>query len=183
MTQVREKAEAYGIPALSEAELIEFMFGSKITNRLKRMKMAALEQYVRSRRSESEKKATVRSSRNIYDLLHSRFYELDIEQFCVVLMNRSNRVLKIFQASSGGTAGTVVDVSVILREAINTPRCCAIVLAHNHPSNGVQPSQADIKLTKRFKEAAELMDITLVDHVIFQSSGPEYYSFADEGML
>jgi DNA repair protein RadC len=103
-----------------------------------------------------------------------------VEQFKVLLLNRANKVLGIFEVSSGSATGTVADPKVIFAAAIKS-NACGIILAHNHPSGNLQPSQADIDLTRRMKEGGKLLEIQVLDHVILTSEG--YYSFADEGLL
>ena len=103
-----------------------------------------------------------------------------VEQFKVLLLNRANKVLGIFEVSSGSATGTVADPKLIFAAAIIT-NACGIILAHNHPSGNLQPSQADIDLTRRMKEGGKLLEIQVLDHVILTSEG--YYSFADEGLL
>ena len=103
-----------------------------------------------------------------------------VEQFKVLLLNRANKVLGLYELSSGGVAGTVADPKLIFIAAL---KACAsaIILCHNHPSGSTQPSAADIQLTKKIKEGGALLDIAVLDHLILTSE--EYYSFADEGLL
>ncbi|MDB4443261.1 JAB domain-containing protein [Saprospiraceae bacterium] len=102
------------------------------------------------------------------------------EEFKLLLLNRSNNVLGIYNMSKGGVSGTIVDLKIIFATAL---KCVAssIVLAHNHPSGNISPSSHDIELTKKIKEAGELLDIKVLDHIIVTKNG--YYSFADHGML
>jgi DNA repair protein RadC len=103
------------------------------------------------------------------------------EEFNILLINRANRVLGIFNASKGSSCGTVVDPKLIFAAAIKG-NASAIILAHNHPSGNKQPSQQDIDITKRLTKAGEILDINVLDHLILT---PEdgYFSFADEGMI
>lgn len=103
-----------------------------------------------------------------------------IEQFYVLLLSRSNKLLGIYEVSKGGFAGTVVDPKIIFIAAL---KGCAssIILAHNHPSGNLKPSQSDIGITKRLIEAGHLLDIPVVDHLIVTEDG--YLSFAEEGLL
>ena len=103
-----------------------------------------------------------------------------IEEFKILLLNRANRVLGIFNVSSGGIAGTVVDARLIFATALKCT-ACAIVLAHSHPSGNLKPSTADIELTIKLKSAGEFLDITVLDHMVITPYG--YFSFADEGVL
>ena len=103
-----------------------------------------------------------------------------VEQFKVMLLNRANKVLGIYEASTGGVAGTVADPKLIFAAAL---KACAssIVLCHNHPSGNLKPSAADLQLTKKMKGGGELLDIAVLDHIIITSES--YFSMADEGLL
>lgn len=103
------------------------------------------------------------------------------EEFKVLLLNKSNRVLGINTLSSGGLSGTVVDTKILFATALKS-MAAAIIICHNHPSGSLQPSQADIEMTKRIKKAGEILDLPLLDHIILSPTG-EYYSFADECMI
>lgn len=125
----------------------------------------------------------VQSSRDLYSLLMSQ-WNMDIielqEQFKVILLNRANRVLGLYEVASGGLTGTVADPRLILAAALKAG-ACGIVLSHNHPSSNLQPSRADEQLTLKIKQAADLHDIRVLDHIIVSVEG--YYSFADEGLI
>lgn len=103
-----------------------------------------------------------------------------VEEFKVLLMNRANRVLGIVDISKGGTHGTVVDVKLIFVSAIKA-NASSIILSHNHPSGNLNPSSADIAITKRLVEAGKLLEISVFDHLIVTPDG--HYSFANEGLL
>ena len=96
-----------------------------------------------------------------------------------MLLNRANKVLGIFEVSSGSSTGTVVDPKLIFAAAIKG-NACGIIMAHNHPSGNLNPSQADIDLTKRVKGGGKFLEIQVVDRLIVTIEG--YYSFADEGL-
>ncbi|HAE34994.1 MAG: DNA repair protein RadC [Chitinophagales bacterium] len=142
--------------------------------------VAALELGRRRQLSEAEDRIQIRSSRDIYAWMEPLLADLSVEEFWALYLNRGNRIIGKERMSQGGVSGTVVDVKVLLRNAVQR-LCSAVVVVHNHPSGTLQPSQADIQLTKKLKQAAELMDIRLIDHLIIAGKG--YYSFADEGML
>ena len=112
-----------------------------------------------------------------------QFYESDISiyesMFCLFL-NRSNSVQQYAKISQGGTAGTVVDIKIILKYAIDT-LSSGIILIHNHPSGNKQPSDADIEITNKLKNACKYHDLKLLDHIILTENN--YYSLADEGNL
>lgn len=103
-----------------------------------------------------------------------------LESFTMLLLNRANNVTSWVQISSGGLTGTVVDVRFILKYAIEE-LATGLILCHNHPSGNVTPSNQDIILTKNIKEAAKLMDINVVDHIILGADS--YLSFADKGLI
>lgn len=125
----------------------------------------------------------INSSASAYEILIHQWnpglLELK-EEFKVILLNRANNVLGLFNLSSGGMAGTVVDLKLLFATVLKS---CAstIILAHNHPSGNLIPSQADISITQQVKEAGKILDIKVFDHLIITKSS--YYSFADEGIL
>jgi DNA repair protein RadC len=102
------------------------------------------------------------------------------ESMIAIFLNRVNNTIGWLKVSQGGLSGTVVDVRLILATALN---CLAsgIILAHNHPSGNVRPSEADIQMTKKVNEAAKLMDMQVLDHIILTEES--YFSFADEGII
>lgn len=102
------------------------------------------------------------------------------EEFKVLLLNKANNVLGVYNASKGGVSGTVADAKIIFSVALKC-HASALVLAHNHPSGSLKPSEADKKLTRTFIEAGKLLDILVLDHIIITSSN--YFSFADEGLI
>jgi DNA repair protein RadC len=104
-----------------------------------------------------------------------------VEEFKILLMNRSNSVLGILEISKGGISGTVTDVRVIFQAAIKG-NASGIICAHNHPSGNLNPSESDTRLTQKIKEAGNLMDIQLLDHLIL-TTDDNYYSFPDNGLL
>lgn len=125
----------------------------------------------------------ITSSKDIYPLLLS-IWDMNLieiqEQFVVLLLNRANRVLGVYHASTGGLAGTVADPRLILAAALKAG-AVAIILSHNHPSSNLTPSRADEQLTQKIKMAACYHDISVLDHIIVTAEG--YYSFAEEGLL
>ena len=104
-----------------------------------------------------------------------------LEEFVVLLLNKANRVMGLFRVSRGGTCGTVADVKIIFAAAIKA-MASGVILAHNHPSGNLQPSQADIDLTRKCRDGGKLLEIAVLDHLILSPEG-SYYSFADEMML
>ncbi len=125
----------------------------------------------------------ISTSRDARDVLMGMWDDTKLElmeQFKVMLTNRANKVLGIFELSTGGVSGTVADPKLIFAAAIKGA-ACGIIMAHNHPSGNLQPSQSDIDLTRKIKEGGKLLEIQLLDHIILTSEG--YYSFADEGLI
>ncbi len=104
-----------------------------------------------------------------------------VEEFKILLLNRANKALGTAQISLGGTAGTVTDVKLIFQYALKT-NAQGLIICHNHPSGNNQPSDADKKITQKIREAAELLDMHLMDHIII-TPHDGYYSFADDGLL
>lgn len=141
---------------------------------------AALELGRRRQESEVGKKPLISSSRKAYEYLAPSMADLPHEEFWMLLLNQANKVLRKFSVSSGGLTGTVADQRIIFKKALEEG-ACGIILAHNHPSGNLKPSQPDIQLTRRMKEAGRIMDIPILDHLIITDTG--YYSFADEGNL
>ncbi|MBZ5857765.1 JAB domain-containing protein [Flavihumibacter profundi] len=122
----------------------------------------------------------IKSSRDCYDLI-LRNWNMEkielLEEFKVIYLNRANRVIAIFNLSSGGISGTVADIRLIFVAALKA-NTSSIILAHNHPSGKLVPSNADEILTKKIKDAGLLLDIKVLDHLIITSGG--YYSFFEE---
>lgn len=99
----------------------------------------------------------------------------------MLLLNRSNAVLGIFPVSKGGLSGTVTDVRLIYQAAIKA-NACGTIICHNHPSGNLNPSESDNKITQKIKEAGNLLDIQLLDHLIITTDG-DYFSYADSGLI
>jgi len=104
------------------------------------------------------------------------------EQFVVLYVNRSNTVLGVYRNSIGGITGTIADIRIILSVALKIA-ATGFIVSHNHPSGNLKPSRADEELTFKLKQSAAFMDIKLLDHIIVDASGRQFYSFADEGLL
>lgn len=102
------------------------------------------------------------------------------EEFIILLINRAAKVLGWVKISSGGVAGTVVDQRLIFQAAINA-NASSIIVAHNHPSGNLRPSESDLRITKTLVESGKILEITVLDHLILTAEG--YYSFADDGVL
>lgn len=142
--------------------------------------MAALELGRRRKLAEPQQREKISSSQQVYHLIQTVLEDLPHEEFWFLLLNRANKVIKKQKLSQGTTSGTLVDIKIILKEAI-TNLASSIILCHNHPSDNCKPSESDIKLTHKIKEAAQWMDIQVLDHIIVCSQ--DYFSMADEGLL
>ena len=122
----------------------------------------------------------IKCSQDAWKLLDGALSDLQHEEFWVLLLNRSNQVTDQIRVSQGGISGTVTDVRIILNAAVEK-LASGIILAHNHPSGNLSPSDADIKITKKVKDAAQLLDLTLLDHLILSDQG--YLSMADDNLM
>lgn len=142
--------------------------------------VAALELGRRRRGEEMVERKKITSSRSVFEFIHPFIAELPHEEFWVLYLNNSNKIIKNVQLSKGGITGTLVDVRLVYKDAIQLG-AVAIILAHNHPSGTLKPSEADIQLTKKLKAAGESLDIKVLDHLIVTEKN--YFSFADENLL
>ncbi len=157
---------ALGLPGIGETKAITIV--------------AALELGRRRQLSEAKMKDKITSSRDAFDLFYPKMADFNHEVFYVMMLNRANKVLSIQSISEGGLTGTVADPRKIFNAAIKA-EAVSIILCHNHPSGNIHPSNVDIDLTKKLKEAGKFLDIVVFDHLIIGEN--RYYSFADEGML
>jgi DNA repair protein RadC len=142
--------------------------------------VSALELGRRRKDSAIQERPKITSSRDAFEVLRPHLWDLPHEEFWVILLNRGNTVLRCHQVSSGGVSGTVADPKLIFKAAIEY-LASGLILAHNHPSGNLQPSQADRDLTKKMRQAGQLLDISVLDHLILGENN--YLSFADEGWL
>jgi len=141
---------------------------------------AALELGRRRQLSDIKQRPQIRSSKDAAKVISALLQDLPHEEFWILLLNRANRVIGRERISSEGVSGTIVDARIIFKSAIEHT-ASGVILAHNHPSGNLNPSQADLKLTKRLKESGKLLDINILDHLIITDNG--YYSMADEGVM
>lgn len=142
--------------------------------------VAAMELGRRRQSASDEEMHKVTSSRSVAEFLIPLMQDLEVEKFCVVYLNNSNKLIGHEFISHGGQTATVVDIKIILRNAV-LRLAKKIIVAHNHPSGNTSPSPQDRQLTEKLKNAAVVMDVELVDHIIV--AGKQYVSFADEGWL
>jgi DNA repair protein RadC len=134
----------------------------------------------RRRTTEDLKIKKITSSADAYNSIKPELADLQHEEFWLLLLNRSNTIIKKQPISQGGVSGTVADPKIIFNHALNH-LASSVILVHNHPSGNNKPSEADKRLTKQVTEAGRLLEISVLDHLIFTDNG--YFSFADENML
>ena len=142
--------------------------------------LAALELGRRRKISEIIEKQKITQSKDIFELFQPILGDLPHEEFWVLFLNRSNRIIERSKISQGGVAGTVIDIKIILKQAIEK-LASSIILCHNHPSGNKMPSGADDSITEKLKKGAELVDLKVLDHIII--ADVDYYSYADEGRI
>jgi DNA repair protein RadC len=141
---------------------------------------AALELGRRRRGEEALEKKKITSSASVFELMQPVIGELEHEEFWIIYLNNSNKVIQKMQLSKGGITGTLVDVRLVLKNALELG-ATGLILAHNHPSGTLKPSEADKQITDKLKLAAQSLDIKVLDHLIVTEKA--YFSFADESML
>jgi DNA repair protein RadC len=141
---------------------------------------AALELGRRRRGNEALEQNKISSSVSVFELMQPIIGELPHEEFWIIYLNNSNKVIQKNQLSKGGITGTLVDVRLALKTALEVG-AVGLILAHNHPSGTLKPSEADKNLTQKLKVAAQSLDIKILDHLIITESS--YFSFADESQL
>lgn len=162
---------------LSIAQLMSF----KGIGEAKAISIIAAMELGRRRKSEEVVELTkITSSKAVFEVMQPIIGELSHEEFWVLYLNNSNKILFKSQLSKGGMTGTVVDVRMVFKIALEQ-NATSIILSHNHPSGKLAPSDADIQITKKIKNAGKELDIPVLDHIIISERG--YYSFADEGIF
>lgn len=142
---------------------------------------SAIELYRRKITECENAKKQISSSKDAYDCLVGDMCDLYHEEFWVLFINKANEVIGKKRMSIGGTAGTIADTKLVFKECVSRNGCAGIIIAHNHPSGSLSPSNADNELTKKMVGAGKLMDIMVLDHLIISCNG--YYSFADQGKI
>jgi DNA repair protein RadC len=141
---------------------------------------AALELGRRRKESESKQKTFIKSSKDAYEFISPFLSDLHHEEFWAIYLSRNNSIIHYAKIGQGGISATIADIRIILKTAIEQ-LASGIIICHNHPSGNIKPSESDISLTNRIKEAAKLLEINLLDHIIFTDKS--YFSFADEAKL
>jgi DNA repair protein RadC len=142
--------------------------------------VAALELGKRRKESDISNKNKINGSKEVADYFLPLLGDLNHEEFWVMFLDRGNNIKESFRISQGGISGTVIDVRIIMKAALEKG-ASSIILCHNHPSGTLHASDADMKITRKISEAAKIMDMSVLDHVIIGDN--KYYSFADEGVL
>lgn len=142
--------------------------------------IAALELGRRRQLSDAEKKSQIKNSTDIFETIYPLIADLQHEEFWVMYLNKANKIIEKEKISTGGLSGTVVDVKIILKNALQK-LASGIILIHNHPSGNLQPSDADISITRKLKDASKLLEINVLDHLIIGDKN--YYSFSDNGII
>lgn len=165
---------------LSKLSLAEFMKFKGIGEAKALSIIAALELGKRCRVSEVAVKEKISGSRDVFEYFQNNLADNQYEEFWILLLSRANKIIKKSSISQGGIAGTVADPKKIFKTALEN-NASSIILCHNHPSGNIKPSEADIKLTKKLKDAGVLLDISVLDHVIVGDN--TYFSFADENLI
>lgn len=143
------------------------------------MAMAVIELYKRMQSRKADNKV-IKCSEDIYNVMHRYLQNLDHEECWVIFLNQSSRIIRKQRVSVGGLASTQVDVRLILREALKVS-ATSLILVHNHPSGNVRPSSDDDRLTMSLQQASKILNIRMLDHVIY--SDYSNYSYADDGRL
>lgn len=148
------------------------------------MKIPKIEITIKYKGAKSFELETITSSADIYNLLTKMYNTNTVnwtEEVILICINNQNKVIGYSKISHGGMSGTVCDPRIIFTIALNCPGTTQIIISHNHPSNNAKPSSADKTLTAKINEAGKMLEIRLLDHIIYTEEG--YYSFADEGAL
>lgn len=141
--------------------------------------LATVELYTR-KKAKKNSRDKIHSSVDIYRLMHPLMVNQQVEELWAIYMNMSSRIVKMKRISVGGISQTIVDIRIVLKEALLC-NAVAIAICHNHPSGNVRPSLADDQLTEKISNACKTMDIRLLDHVIVADDS--FYSYSDEGRM
>lgn len=142
--------------------------------------IAALELGKRRRLEEAKQLTQIKSSKDVFEHMQPLIGDLQNEEFWVLLLNNSNKIIQKIQLSKGGLTATLVDVRLLFKQALEH-FATAIILVHNHPSDQLKPSEADKNITRKIADAGNVLEIKLLDHIIITEY--DYFSFADDGIL
>jgi len=161
--------------SVKDLQKFEGIGGAKAVNII-----AGLELGRRRQGAEVLEREKITCSKDVFSLFQSLLGDKEYEYFCILLLDRANKVISPEMISEGGVSGTVADPKKIFRIVLEK-NGSSVILCHNHPSGNIEPSEADIRLTRKLKEAGSLLDIQVLDHLIIGDD--KYYSFADENMI
>ena len=183
MRTLNESELIYKITNRKKVELTEDFTFEDVINQLtpgrKEVAEAAVELYIRLK-AKKEVTPQIASSKDVYRQMVSLMANLSVEECWCIYLNQASRVIKKQRISKGGLTSTMVDVRVVMKEALLCG-AAALALVHNHPSGSTRPSREDDNLTRQVRQSCELMNIRMVDHVIVTDS--DFYSYADEGRI
>jgi len=180
---VAKKVLAYvdhNLDSLAKLSIKELMKAKGIGEAKAITIVAAMELGRRRREQSPEEKPKLETSKSAFDMIKGDLQDLPHEEFWVLLLNRANRLVKKKRVSEGGVSGTVADPKIIFKFAIDE-LASGIIVCHNHPSGNLKPSDSDINLTRKLKEAGKVLEIAVLDHIIVAHH--QYFSFADEGLI
>ena len=179
ITGCHEKAVEYtGKLNSCEITSVDELF-SELTPKRKELAAAAVELYKRVQIKQAERRQII-SSETACEILRPLIGDIEREEFWAVYLNQSNRIIRKERLSVGGLTGTLVDVRLIMKEALLC-NATGMIISHNHPSGNEKPSKEDNLITEQVKKSAEALNIRLIDHIIITSN--TYYSYMDNGML
>lgn len=142
--------------------------------------VSALELGRRRKPDDRRLKPRLMTSDETYDFIKADLQDLKHEEFWVILLRRNHEVINKYRVSSGGVSGTLVDPKLIFKRAVDE-LAAAVILIHNHPSGNKRPSESDVRLTRKIQAAGKLLDVSVIDHLIFTNEG--FFSFSDEKMM
>lgn len=142
--------------------------------------VAAMELGKRRKLAEVIKKESISNSQDVFHIFHSILCDLPYEEFWILLLNQSNKIINKIKISQGGISGTITDIRLIMEAAL-VNKATSLIICHNHPSGNKKPSESDITITEKIKNASNFLDIRLLDHIIIAEN--DYFSFADEGKI
>ncbi|OEK06411.1 RadC family protein [Roseivirga misakiensis] len=142
--------------------------------------VSALELGRRRKNRSLENRLLIKSAKDVYDLMIPDLLDQPTEQFWILILNRSHTLICKKLVSLGGISGTIVDPKIVFKTALDN-FASSIILVHNHPSGNLNASEADLKITNKIKEAGKLLEINVIDHIIFTDHG--FFSFSDQGIL
>ena len=179
LAQIIMTAYDHDLDTLAKASVEELMNFHGI-GEAKAISIVSALELGRRRKVAELKKEKIIDSGSVYTLLKPYLLDLNHEEFWMLSLNRANVVLKVEQISRGGMTGTMADPKIIFQKALRN-KAVAVIVAHNHPSGQLKASESDKKITRKLVEGGEIIDIPILDHLIFTNQG--YYSFADKGEL